>query len=125
MLSYFRWDTNPIVSWQKKANIAIDEDGFIAVDEYMRTHTKDVFAVGDCAQKRDFVTRRRVATMLASTACAEARVAGMNLFNLHVVKTFTGTIAIYSTAIGDTGLAQRRNRTTCRRGRHRLLHGAF
>jgi pyruvate/2-oxoglutarate dehydrogenase complex dihydrolipoamide dehydrogenase (E3) component len=87
----------------KKSGIYVDEDGFIAVDEYMRTHVKDVFAVGDCAQKRDFVTRRRVPTMLASTACAEARIAGMNLFNLHVVKTFSGTIAIYSTAIGDTG----------------------
>jgi len=86
-----------------KSGIYVDEDGFIAVDEYMRTHVKDVFAVGDCAQKRDFVTRRRVPTMLASTACAEARIAGMNLFNLHVVKTFSGTIAIYSTAIGDTG----------------------
>lgn len=41
--------------------------------------------------------------MLASTACAEARIAGMNLFNLNVVKTFSGTIAIYSTAIGNTG----------------------
>lgn len=87
----------------KKSGIYVDEDGFIAVDEYMRTHVKDVFAVGDCAQKRDFVTRRRVPTMLASTSCAEARIAGMNLFNLHVVKTFSGTIAIYSTAIGDTG----------------------
>lgn len=87
----------------KKAGISIDEDNFIVVDEYMRTHTADVFAVGDCAQKRDFVTRRRVATMLASTACAEARIAGMNLFNLHVVKTFSGTIAIYSTAVGETG----------------------
>ncbi len=29
--------------------------------------------------------------------------AGMNLFNLNVVKTFSGTIAIYSTAIGNTG----------------------
>lgn len=85
------------------AGIYVDEDGFIAVDEYMRTHVKDVFAVGDCAQKRDFVTRKRVPTMLASTACAEARIAGMNLFNLHVVKTFSGTIAIYSTAIGNTG----------------------
>lgn len=93
----------PNVSLAKKAGIYVDEDGFIAVDEYMRTHEKDVFAVGDCAQKRDFVTRRRVPTMLASTACAEARIAGMNLFNLHVVKTFSGTIAIYSTAIGDTG----------------------
>lgn len=87
----------------QKAGIQVDEDGFISVDEYMRTHEPDVFAVGDCAQKRDFVTRRRVPTMLASTACAEARIAGMNLFNLHVVKTFSGTIAIYSTAIGDTG----------------------
>ena len=87
----------------KKAGIYVDEDNFIAVDEYMRTHTPNVFAIGDCAQKRDFVTRRRVPTMLASTACAEARIAGMNLFNLHVVKTFSGTIAIYSTAVGDTG----------------------
>lgn len=87
----------------RKSEIYVDESGFIAVDEYMRTHIKDIFAVGDCAQKRDFVTRARVSTMLASTACAEARIAGMNLFNLNVVKTFSGTIAIYSTAIGNTG----------------------
>ncbi len=86
-----------------KSGIYVDESGFIAVDEYMRTHVTDIFAVGDCAQKRDFVTRRRVPTMLASTACAEARVAGINLFNINVIKTFSGTIGIYSTAIGDTG----------------------
>lgn len=87
----------------KRAGIMVDEDGFIVVDEYMRTPTPDVFAAGDCAQKRDFITRRRVQTMLASTACAEGRIAGMNLFNVHVVKTFSGTIAIYSTAIGNIG----------------------
>ena len=87
----------------KQSGIYVDEDNYIAVDEYMRTHVKDVFAIGDCAQKRDFVTRSRVSTMLASTACAEARIAGMNLFDLQVVKTFSGTIAIYSTAIGNTG----------------------
>ncbi|NLJ43894.1 MAG: FAD-dependent oxidoreductase [Bacteroidales bacterium] len=93
----------PNVDLARKSDIYVDESGFIAVDEYMRTHVKDIFAVGDCAQKRDFVTRARVSTMLASTACAEARIAGMNLFNLNVVKTFSGTIAIYSTAIGNTG----------------------
>ncbi|NLN96039.1 MAG: FAD-dependent oxidoreductase [Bacteroidales bacterium] len=93
----------PNSSLAKDSDIPVDQDGFIIVDEYMRTLVKDVFAVGDCAQKRDFVTRKRVSTMLASTACAEARIAGMNLFNLHVVKTFSGTIAIYSTAIGNTG----------------------
>ncbi|MDX9905230.1 MAG: FAD-dependent oxidoreductase [Bacteroidales bacterium] len=93
----------PNVDLARNSGIYVDEDNFIAVDEYMRTHVSDVFAVGDCAQKRDFVTRKRVPTMLASTACAEARIAGMNLFNLHVVKTFSGTIAIYSTVVGDTG----------------------
>lgn len=93
----------PNTELAKNSGIFIDEDNFIAVDEYMRTHEPDVFAIGDCAQKRDFITRKRVSTMLASTACAEARIAGMNLFNLNVVKTFSGTIAIYSTAIGNTG----------------------
>jgi len=41
--------------------------------------------------------------MLASTACAEARIAGMNLYKLSAIKTFIGTISIFSTAIGNTG----------------------
>lgn len=86
-----------------KSGIPVDEDGFIIIDEYMRTMVPDIFAAGDCAQKRDFVTRRRTPVMLASTACAKARVAGMNLFNIHVVKTFSGTISIYSTAIDEVG----------------------
>lgn len=93
----------PNTELAKKSGIYVDENNFIAVDEYMRTHEKDVFAVGDCAQKRDFITRKRVSTMLASTACAEARVAAMNLYGINVVKTFSGTINIYSTAIGDWG----------------------
>jgi pyruvate/2-oxoglutarate dehydrogenase complex dihydrolipoamide dehydrogenase (E3) component len=60
-------------------------------------------AVGDCAEKRDFITRKISTTMLASTACAEARIAGMNLFKLSAMKTFSGTIAIFSTALGNTG----------------------
>lgn len=93
----------PTTKLAEESGIMVDDNGFIVVDEYMRTPTPDIFAAGDCAQKRDFITRRRVQTMLASTACAEARIAGMNLFNIHVVKTFSGTIAIYSTAIGDIG----------------------
>jgi NADPH-dependent 2,4-dienoyl-CoA reductase/sulfur reductase-like enzyme len=93
----------PSTQLAEKAGIQIDEGGFIVVDEYMRTADQDIFAIGDCAQKRDFITRKRVPTMLASTACAEARVAGMNLFNIHVVKTFSGTIGIYSTVIGENG----------------------
>jgi len=84
-------------------DVAYNRDGFIKVDEYMRTDHPDVFAVGDCAEKRDFFTRKRSKAMLASIACAEARVAGMNLYKLSTLKTIGGTIAIFSTALNGTG----------------------
>jgi len=87
----------------KEAGLPVSDKGFIKVDEYMRTSDPDVFAVGDCAEKRDFVTRKPSPVMLASTACAEARIAGMNLFKLSAIKTFIGTISIFSTALGETG----------------------
>jgi len=93
----------PNVSLAEESGLNITQKGFIAVDEYMRTENPDIFAVGDCAEKRDFITRKHSGTMLASTACAEARVAGMNLYKLSTLKTLSGTIAIFSTAIGNTG----------------------
>ncbi|HCL57572.1 MAG TPA: pyridine nucleotide-disulfide oxidoreductase [Spirochaetia bacterium] len=87
----------------KNSKIKINEKGCISVDEYMRTDIPDVFAIGDCAEKRDFFTRKMSGIMLASTATSEARIAGMNLYTLSAVKTFGGTIAIFSTALGDTG----------------------
>ncbi len=94
---------HPNTQLAEEAGLTINEQGFIKVDEYMRTEDQDIFAIGDCAEKRDFVTRKPNMVMLASTACAEARIAGMNLFKLSAVKTFSGTISIFSTALGDTG----------------------
>ncbi|HOX22460.1 MAG TPA: FAD-dependent oxidoreductase, partial [Elusimicrobiales bacterium] len=79
--------------------------GGICVDEYMRTSDPDIFAIGDCAEKRDFYTRKSVSVMLASTATAEARIAGSNLFGLKVVRENKGTIAAYSTCIDGLVLA--------------------
>jgi len=83
----------------------------IWVDEYMRTIDNDVFAIGDCAVKKDFYTRKPVPVMLASTATAEARIAGANLYRLKVVRENKGTIAIYSTyvnkmVLGSAGLTE-------------------
>jgi len=83
----------------------------IWVDEYMRTADDDICAVGDCAAKRDFYTHKEVPVMLASTATAEARIAGANLYQLKVVRENKGTIAIYSTYIdgrvlGSAGLTE-------------------
>ncbi|MEE4256661.1 MAG: FAD-dependent oxidoreductase [Bacteroidales bacterium] len=93
----------PNVELAEMAGLAISDLGFIKVDEYMRTEDPDIFAVGDCAEKRDFFTRKPTPVMLASTACAEARIAGMNLYKLSAIKTFSGTLSIFSTALGDHG----------------------
>lgn len=93
----------PNTELAKNMDVTFNRDGFIKVDEYMRTDEKDVFAVGDCAEKRDFFTRKRSKAMLASIACAEGRVAGMNLYKLSTLKTISGTIAIFSTALNGTG----------------------
>jgi NADPH-dependent 2,4-dienoyl-CoA reductase/sulfur reductase-like enzyme len=95
----------PNVVLAEKSGMKLNELGAIKVDEYMRTADKDVFAVGDCAEKFSFITRIVKGLMLASTAVSEARIAGMNLFGLSRLRTFGGTIAIFSTAIGGITFA--------------------
>jgi len=92
----------PNIELAKKSGISVNNQGQIKVDSYMRTHQKDIYACGDCAQKRDFITGKITGIMLASTACAEARVTAMNLYELNTIRTFNGTIGIYSTVIGST-----------------------
>ncbi|MFW6101613.1 MAG: FAD-dependent oxidoreductase, partial [Bacteroidota bacterium] len=91
----------PNTTLAKETGLDINKAGFISVDEYMRTNDPNIMVVGDCAENRHFITKKQSGVMLASTASAEGRIAGMNLFKLSAIKTFTGTIAIYSTAIGD------------------------
>ncbi len=93
----------PNTKLAQDSGIEINKAGFIEVDEYMRTGKPDVLAVGDCAEKRDFITRKLSCVMLASVACAESRVAAINLYNLSNLKTFSGTIPVFFTAIGDNG----------------------
>ena len=85
----------------QKAGLKVNDMGFIKVNEYMRTKNPDITAVGDCAEKFGFITRTPKQTMLASTSCTEARIAAMNLYRLSTVRSFTGTISIFATAIGD------------------------
>lgn len=92
----------PNTELAKKSGVKLNEMGFIKVNEYMRTENFDIFAIGDCAEKFSFLTRTLKGVMLASTSCAEARIAGMNLYKLSTVRSFGGTIAIFCTAIGDT-----------------------
>jgi len=101
----------PNTKLAQDAGLDLGKGKGIWVDEYMRTINPDIFAVGDCAGKRDFYTRKDAPVMLASTATAEARIAGANLYQLKVVRENKGTIAAYSTYIdglvlGSAGLTE-------------------
>lgn len=95
----------PATRLAQEAGLRIVENESIWVDEYMRTTANDVFAVGDCALKRDFFTRKAAPVWLASTATAEARNAGTNIYGIRVLHQIQGTIAAFSTNIGGVSFA--------------------
>ncbi|MBD3800917.1 MAG: FAD-dependent oxidoreductase [Campylobacterales bacterium] len=70
------------------ASLKLARYGGIWVDEYMRTREKEIFAVGDCCGRRDFITRDPSKVMLASTSAAEARAQAEQIDS--VSGTFTG-----------------------------------
>ncbi len=92
----------PNAKLAKAMGLDLNAFGFVKADQYRRTSLPDVFAAGDCAEKVDFATGKLSRIMLASTACTEARTAGLNLYELSTFGAFRGTVGIYSTCIGDT-----------------------
>jgi len=95
----------PNTELAKKAGLTLAHYGGVWVDEYMRTRNHDVFAVGDCSSRRDFITKEASKVMLASTSAAEGRAAGSSLYDIKFLKGFSGTIAIFSTMIGKTAFS--------------------
>ena len=102
----------PNTDLAESMGIDLNKRKAIVVDEYMRTSDKNTFAVGDCAEKKCFFTRNSVPILLASTAAAEAKIAGSNAFHLRLIKSNKGTISAFATKIegrsfGAAGLTER------------------
>jgi NADH oxidase (H2O2-forming) len=86
----------------QKAGLRIGDAKGIWVDEYGRTSDGDIFAVGDCAEKTSFFTKKPSALKLASIATQEGRIVGANLFQLR--RRNEGVIGSFATVIGDSGV---------------------
>ena len=95
----------PNTQLAEKVGISLGHYGGIWVDEYMRTANHNIFAIGDCSARRDFITKEPSKVMLASTSSAEARVAGTSLYGIEYLKGFSGTIAIFSTMLGSVAFS--------------------
>ncbi len=95
----------PNLNLIKKLGLPFQEGRGVQVDEYLRTSEKDIFAVGDCAVKYDFFTGDLTNIMLASTAMAEGRLVGSNLYSIRVIRQYQGVLGTFSTKIGNTVFA--------------------
>jgi NADPH-dependent 2,4-dienoyl-CoA reductase/sulfur reductase-like enzyme len=62
----------------KAAGIEVGFANAIKVDEHMRTNIPDIFAAGDCATARNYITIRDAYLPLGTTANKQGRVAGEN-----------------------------------------------
>lgn len=103
----------PNVELARKLGLKVNNHLGIMVDEYMRTSQKDIFAIGDCTAKRDFLTSEDSKLMLASTSMTQGRIAGSNLFEIKLIKDFGGTLGTFSTKIGGiafgvTGITEKK-----------------
>ena len=103
----------PNIKLAEDAKIKVIEKGGIWVDEFMQTNIPNIFAIGDCAETKNFFTRENNLIMLASVACYEARIAGANLYceKENLAKN-NGTVAVFSTyldglVLGAVGLSEK------------------
>jgi NADH oxidase (H2O2-forming) len=91
---------------ESRVNMA--EYGAIKTDSKMQTNMEEVYAVGDCAEKIDFVTKLPVHRPLGSLATRTAEIAGINALGLNV--EFEGSIRhqydyVFGTHISSMGLS--------------------
>jgi NADPH-dependent 2,4-dienoyl-CoA reductase/sulfur reductase-like enzyme len=91
----------------KEAGIELGVYDAIKVDEHMRTNIPDIFAAGDCATARNYITNKYIYLPLGTTANKQGRVAGENAaggnaeFKGVAGSVITKTFDLY---VGKTGL---------------------
>ncbi len=95
----------PNAALAAEAGLNVTDRGAVVVDQYTRTSDPNIFAVGDCAEKKCFFTHKDVPVLLASTAAMEAKIAGCNAFHLRLVRANKGTISAFSTKIAGCTFA--------------------
>jgi NADPH-dependent 2,4-dienoyl-CoA reductase/sulfur reductase-like enzyme len=91
----------------KDAGIDLGFANAIKVDEYMRTNIPDIFAAGDCATARSYITNEDTYLPLGTTANRQGRIAGENAAGGSArFRGIAGSVItkVFGLYIGKTGL---------------------
>jgi NADH oxidase (H2O2-forming) len=99
----------PVTDLAQKIGAEIGQSHGIKTDDRMMTNLKDVYAIGDCAENAEFITRTPMAGGLGTIAVRQARVAGINAAGGNV--RFPGIVGakvtkLFGLEIASTGLTE-------------------
>jgi rhodanese-related sulfurtransferase len=98
----------PNIKLARDSGIKIGKSGSIAVDEFMRTNFKYIYAAGDCCECRNLVSGKRQSYNLASIASRQGRAAGYNAAGgsmKFLGSTVTSIIKVLDVAAAKTGIS--------------------
>jgi NADPH-dependent 2,4-dienoyl-CoA reductase/sulfur reductase-like enzyme len=91
----------------RDAGVELGYTNAIKVEEYMRTNIPDIFAAGDCATARNYITNKDTYIPLGTTANKQGRVAGDNVAGGNTrFRGIAGSAItkVFDLFIGKTGL---------------------
>ncbi len=97
----------------KEAGLAVNEKGYIIVDEKMLTSDENIYALGDAALIENAITGRKAPLALAGPANRQARIVANNIMGMESkYEGFIGSsiLKIFDYTLGMTGLFEK----TCR-----------
>jgi NADH oxidase (H2O2-forming) len=82
----------------------------IVTDPYLRTSADDVYAAGDCAEKKSYITRKPTRGEFGTNAVFMAKVVAQNILGSN--KHFSGVInanatSVYDWSLGSAGLTEK------------------
>ncbi len=93
----------------KDAGCKLDEKGYVVVNEKSETSVRDIYAVGDCTEFIDFVTKKPLPIGLGSIGVRQAIAAGINaaggeyILPFGVLKTCTSHLfGLEIASVGST-----------------------
>ncbi|MCD6572144.1 MAG: FAD-dependent oxidoreductase, partial [Thermoplasmata archaeon] len=94
----------PNVDLAKSIGCRIGERGGIVVNRRCETNVRDVYAVGDCTEGKDFVTKESFPVGLGSIGVRQGIVAGINAAGGNIV-LFDGFLQTRTTRLFDIEIA--------------------
>jgi len=103
----------PEISLAREAGLEIGALGGIVVDDQMRTSDRQIWAVGDAVEVRDFVTGEPTLLALAGPANRQGRLAADTIFgrdrNFRGVQG-TAVCGVFDMTVASTGISEKRLR---------------